>query len=62
MNQLNLSQLFKNTVEIHCVVIYKNNELVITFEYMARNDAMNKVIDNCILKNLSLNNKIIFIS
>ncbi|MBN9647891.1 formate dehydrogenase accessory sulfurtransferase FdhD [Terrisporobacter glycolicus] len=59
---LNLSQLFKSTAGVHCVGIYENNKLVIACEDVARHNAMDKVIGHCILNDIPLDNKIIFVS
>lgn len=61
-NNLNISQVFKNTAGVHCVGIYDNNELVIACEDVARHNAMDKAIGHCILNNIPLDNKIIFVS
>ncbi len=61
-NNLNFSQLFKNTAGVHCIGIYKNNELIIACEDVARHNAMDKAIGYCILNDIPLNNKIIFVS
>lgn len=59
---LNLSQVFKNTAGVHCVSIYENNRLVVACEDVARHNAMDKVIGHCILNDIPLNNKVIFVS
>lgn len=59
---LNLSQLFKSTAGVHCISIYENNNLVIACEDVARHNAMDKAIGYCILNNIPLNNKVIFVS
>lgn len=61
-NHLNLSQVFKNTAGVHCVGIYENNKLVVAFEDVARHNALDKVIGHCLLNNIPLNNKILFVS
>ena len=61
-DNLNLSQLFKNTAGVHCVGIYENNKLVIACEDVARHNAMDKAIGHCILNDIPLDNKIIFVS
>lgn len=61
-NHLNLSQLFKNTAGVHCIGIYDNNELIISCEDVARHNALDKAIGYCILNNIPLNDKIIFVS
>lgn len=61
-NNLNFSQLFKNTAGVHCVGIYKNNELIIACEDVARHNAMDKAIGYCILNDIPLNDKVIFVS
>lgn len=61
-NNLSLSQLFKNTAGVHCISIYENNELIIACEDVARHNAMDKAIGYCILNDIALDNKIIFVS
>lgn len=61
-SHLNLSQLFKNTAGVHCVGIYENNKLVIACEDVARHNALDKVIGHCILNDIPLHNKMIFVS
>ena len=61
-NNLNFSKTFKNTAGVHCVAIYKNNNLIIACEDVARHNAMDKVIGYCILNNIKLSDKIIFVS
>lgn len=61
-NNLNFSQLFKNTAGVHCIGIYKNNELIIACEDVARHNAMDKAIGYCILNDIPLNDKVIFVS
>ena len=61
-NHLNLSQVFKSTAGVHCVGIYENNKLVVAFEDVARHNALDKVIGHCILNNIPLDNKIVFVS
>ena len=59
---LNLSQVFKNTAGVHCVSIFGNNGLIIACEDVARHNAMDKVIGHCILNDIPLDDKIIFVS
>ena len=61
-NNLNFSQLFKNTAGVHCIGIYENNKLVIACEDVARHNAMDKAIGHCILNDIPLDNKVIFVS
>lgn len=61
-NNLNLSQLFKNTAGVHCISIYGNGELIIACEDVARHNALDKAIGYCILNDIPLNDKIIFVS
>lgn len=61
-NNLNLSQLFKNTAGVHCISIYGNGKLIIACEDVARHNALDKAIGHCILNDIPLNDKIIFVS
>ena len=60
---LNLkSQLFATTAGVHNISIYDKNKLVISCEDVARHNAMDKAIGYCILNDISLDDKIIFVS
>lgn len=59
---LNLSQLFKDTAGVHNIAVYGNGEIIISREDVARHNALDKVIGYCILNNISLEDKIIFVS
>lgn len=60
---LNLkSQLFADTAGVHNISIYDKNKLVISCEDVARHNAMDKAIGYCILNNIPLDDKIIFVS
>lgn len=61
-NNLNLSQLFKNTAGVHCISIFGNNNLTVSCEDVARHNALDKAIGHCILNDIPLNDKIIFVS
>lgn len=61
-NNLNLSQLFKSTAGVHCVSIYGDNQLIIACEDVARHNALDKAIGHCILNDIPLDNKVIFVS
>lgn len=61
-NNLNLSQLFKSTAGVHCISIYGNNQLIIACEDVARHNALDKAIGHCILNDITLDNKVIFVS
>lgn len=61
-NNLNLSQLFKSTAGVHCISIYGNNQLIIACEDVARHNALDKAIGHCILNDIPLDDKIIFVS
>lgn len=59
---LTSSELFKNTGGVHSVAIYDNKNLITVREDVARHNAMDKVIGYCILNNIDLKDKIIFVS
>ncbi|MEG1409991.1 MAG: formate dehydrogenase accessory sulfurtransferase FdhD [Terrisporobacter sp.] len=59
---LDLSQLFKNTAGAHCISIYGNGEIVVSCEDVARHNAMDKSIGYCLLNDIPLNDKIVFVS
>lgn len=62
-NHLNFSQLFNITAGVHCVGVYDdNNNLVVICEDVARHNALDKVIGHCLLNNIDLHNKILFVS
>ncbi|MDZ4910370.1 formate dehydrogenase accessory sulfurtransferase FdhD, partial [Clostridium perfringens] len=61
-NNLKLSQLFKDTAGVHCISIYGNNQLIIACEDVARHNALDKAIGHCILNDIPLDDKIIFVS
>lgn len=61
-NHLNISELFKSTAGVHCVGIYENDKLIISCEDVARHNALDKAIGYCILNDIPLDNKIIFVS
>lgn len=56
------SQLFMDTAGVHNISIYNKNELVISCEDVARHNAMDKAIGYCILNDIPLDDKIIFVS
>lgn len=59
---LTYSTLFKDTGGVHCVAIFdKENEIVIC-EDVARHNAMDKAIGYCVLNNIDLKDKVIFVS
>lgn len=59
---LTSSELFKNTGGVHSVAIYDNKTLLTIREDVARHNAMDKSIGYCILNNIDLKDKIIFVS
>ena len=59
---LTSSELFKNTGGVHSVAIYDNEKLITIREDVARHNAMDKSIGYCILNNIDLKDKIIFVS
>ncbi|MBU5335026.1 formate dehydrogenase accessory sulfurtransferase FdhD [Intestinibacter bartlettii] len=59
---LTSSELFKNTGGVHSVAIYDNERLITIREDVARHNAMDKSIGYCILNNIDLKDKIIFVS
>lgn len=61
-NNLNLSQLFKDTAGVHCVSLFGNDNLVIACEDVARHNALDKVIGHCILNDIPLKDKVLFVS
>ena len=56
------SDLFKNTGGVHSVAIYDNQELITIKEDVARHNAMDKAIGDCVLNDINLKDKIIFVS
>ncbi len=62
-NNLNLSDVFKKTAGVHCISLYdKYDNLVVSCEDVARHNALDKVIGHCILNNIQLDDKIIYVS
>ena len=59
---LTSSELFKNTGGVHSVAIYDNQNLITIKEDVARHNAMDKAIGYCVLNNIDLKDKIIFVS
>ena len=59
---LTSSELFKNTGGVHSVAIYDNEKLITIREDVARHNAMDKSIGYCLLNNIDLKDKIIFVS
>ena len=59
---LTSSELFKNTGGVHSVAIYDNERLLTIREDVARHNAMDKSIGYCLLNNIDLKDKIIFVS
>lgn len=61
---LSYSELFKNTGGVHCISIYdiKSNEVVVIREDVARHNAMDKAIGYCIINNIPLEDKAVFLS
>ena len=59
---LTSSDLFKNTGGVHSVAIYDNQELITIKEDVARHNAMDKAIGDCVLNDINLKDKIIFVS
>lgn len=59
---LTSSELFKNTGGVHSVAIYDNERLITIREDVARHNAMDKSIGYCILNDIDLKDKIIFVS
>lgn len=59
---LTSSELFKNTGGVHSVAIYDNKELIVIREDVARHNAMDKSIGYCLLNEIDLKDKIIFVS
>ena len=59
---LTSSELFKNTGGVHSVAIYDNEKLITIREDVARHNAMDKSIGYCILNDIDLKDKIIFVS
>ena len=61
---LNSSKLFHETGGVHCAAIYdvKNNKSIVICEDVARHNALDKAIGYCIKNDISLNDKILFMS
>ena len=61
---LNSSKLFHETGGVHCAAIYdvKNNNPIVIREDVARHNALDKAIGYCIKNDISLNDKILFMS
>ena len=61
---LNSSKLFHETGGVHCAAIYdvKNNKSIVIREDVARHNALDKAIGYCIKNDISLNDKILFMS
>lgn len=59
---LTSSDLFKNTGGVHSVAIYDNERLLVIREDVARHNAMDKSIGYCVLNDIDLKDKIIFVS
>lgn len=61
---LNSSKLFHETGGVHCAAIYdvKNNKAIVIREDVARHNALDKAIGYCIKNDISLNDKILFMS
>ncbi|MEG0857785.1 MAG: formate dehydrogenase accessory sulfurtransferase FdhD [Terrisporobacter sp.] len=59
---LSISQLFRDTAGVHNISIYSNNKIVVSCEDVARHNAMDKAIGYCILHNIPLYDKIVFVS
>ena len=61
---LNSSKLFLETGGVHCAAIYdvKNNKSIVIREDVARHNALDKAIGYCIKNDISLNDKILFMS
>ena len=59
---LTSSELFKNTGGVHSVAIYDNKELIVIREDVARHNAMDKSIGYCLLNEIDMKDKIVFVS
>ncbi|SCI21770.1 formate dehydrogenase accessory sulfurtransferase FdhD [Romboutsia sp. 1001713B170207_170306_H8] len=61
-SSLNHSKLFKDTGGVHSVAIFEGNKETISYEDVARHNAMDKAIGHCILHNINFDNKAIAVS
>lgn len=59
---LNYSKLFKDTGGAHSVAIFKDEEVIVVCEDVARHNAMDKAIGYCLLKDISFKDKVIVVS
>ncbi|WML35713.1 formate dehydrogenase accessory sulfurtransferase FdhD [Clostridium sp. OS1-26] len=59
---LSYSEAFKQTGGAHCVALSDGEKIVVICEDVARHNAMDKAIGEALMQNISLNDKIIFIS
>lgn len=55
----NISEVFKKTGAVHSCGISDGNEIIIFSDDISRHNAFDKVIGECLFKNLNLNDKII---
>lgn len=59
---LSYSEAFKQTAGAHCVALSDGEKIVVICEDVARHNAMDKVIGEAFMRNIPLDDKIIFIS
>mgnify|MGYP001025920369 CR=1 FL=1 len=59
---LSYSEAFKQTGGAHCVALSDGEKIVVICEDVARHNAMDKAIGEALMRNIPLNDKIIFIS